>query len=95
MQIRLSFEDFDEALSGFKASSSPSTPRTDFQFLNALFVLMILYGLSWLGYERIKKKAGLWVDKYKPRTLEELSVHNKKAIYFFPPLFLFLAIILC
>lgn len=52
-KIRLSFEDFDEALSGFKASSSPS-------------------------YERIKKKAGLWVDKYKPRTLEELSVHNKK-----------------
>ncbi|XP_009112280.1 cell cycle checkpoint protein RAD17 isoform X1 [Brassica rapa] len=52
-KIRLSLEDFDEALSGFKASSSPS-------------------------YERIKKKAGLWVDKYKPRTLEELSVHNKK-----------------
>lgn len=51
--IRLSFEDFDEALSGFKASSSPS-------------------------YERFKKKAGLWVDKYRPRTLEELSVHNKK-----------------
>ncbi|KAL0643355.1 hypothetical protein Bca4012_041645 [Brassica carinata] len=53
--IRLSFEDFDEALSGFKASSPPS----------------------------FKKKAGLWVDKYKPRTLEELSVHNKKAIFFF------------
>ncbi|RID44103.1 hypothetical protein BRARA_I00921 [Brassica rapa] len=53
-KIRLSFEDFDEALSGFKASSSSPS------------------------YERIKKKAGLWVDKYKPRTLEELSVHNKK-----------------
>ncbi|KAG2317000.1 hypothetical protein Bca52824_020122 [Brassica carinata] len=47
--IRLSFEDFDEALSGFKASPP--------------------------GF---KKKTDLWVDKYRPRSLEELSVHNKK-----------------
>ncbi|EFH43031.1 predicted protein [Arabidopsis lyrata subsp. lyrata] len=49
-KIRLSFEDFDEALSGFKVSS---------------------------GYER-SKNTDLWVDKYRPRTLEELAVHKKK-----------------
>jgi hypothetical protein len=54
-QIRLSFEDFDEALSGFKVSS---------------------------GYER-SKNTDLWVDKYRPRTLEELSVHKKKVALFF------------
>ncbi|KAF8101418.1 hypothetical protein N665_0205s0013 [Sinapis alba] len=49
-KIRLSFEDFDEALSGgFKASPA--------------------------GFN---KKTCLWVDKYTPRSLEELSVHNKK-----------------
>ncbi|EOA13110.1 hypothetical protein CARUB_v10026124mg [Capsella rubella] len=49
-KIRLSFEDFDEALSGFKVSS---------------------------GYERTKN-TDLWVDKYRPSTLEELAVHKKK-----------------
>uniref|UniRef100_A0A1J3CU27 Cell cycle checkpoint protein RAD17 n=1 Tax=Noccaea caerulescens TaxID=107243 RepID=A0A1J3CU27_NOCCA len=49
-KIRLSFEDFDEALSGFNESP---------------------------GYER-SKNADLWVDKYRPRTLEELAVHKKK-----------------
>ncbi|ESQ31085.1 hypothetical protein EUTSA_v10003881mg [Eutrema salsugineum] len=49
-KIRLSFEDFDEALSGFKASA---------------------------GYER-SMNTDLWVDKYRPRTLEELAVHRKK-----------------
>ncbi|KAG7539558.1 P-loop containing nucleoside triphosphate hydrolase [Arabidopsis suecica] len=49
-KIRLSFEDFDEALSGFKVSS---------------------------GYER-SNNTDLWVDKYRPRTLEELAVHKKK-----------------
>ncbi|CAH8353546.1 unnamed protein product [Eruca vesicaria subsp. sativa] len=48
-KIRLSFEDFDEALSGFKASPPV-----------------------------LKKKAGLWVDKYRPHSLDELAVHNKK-----------------
>ncbi|XP_018452499.1 cell cycle checkpoint protein RAD17 isoform X3 [Raphanus sativus] len=51
-KIRLSFEDFDEALSGFNAS--PSYER------------------------RINKNTDLWVDKYRPHTLEELSVHSKK-----------------
>ncbi|CAH2043030.1 unnamed protein product [Thlaspi arvense] len=50
LQIRLSFEDFDKALSGFKASP---------------------------GYER-NKNTDLWVDKYTPRTLDELAVHKKK-----------------
>ncbi|CAA7056990.1 unnamed protein product [Microthlaspi erraticum] len=49
-KMRLSFEDFDEALSGFNESP---------------------------GYER-SKNTDLWVDKYRPRTLEELAVHKKK-----------------
>ncbi|XP_010465908.1 PREDICTED: cell cycle checkpoint protein RAD17 isoform X2 [Camelina sativa] len=49
-KIRLSFQDFDEALSVFKDSS---------------------------GYERTNN-TDLWVDKYSPRTLEELAVHKKK-----------------
>ncbi|CAN8277712.1 unnamed protein product [Cochlearia groenlandica] len=49
-KIRLSFEEFDEALNGFKVPS---------------------------GYER-SKNTDLWVDKYRPRTLDELSVHKKK-----------------
>ncbi|XP_010557618.1 PREDICTED: cell cycle checkpoint protein RAD17 isoform X3 [Tarenaya hassleriana] len=49
-EIRLSFEDFDEALSGFKVPS---------------------------GYER-SASTELWVEKYRPHTLEELAVHKKK-----------------
>ncbi|KFK28272.1 hypothetical protein AALP_AA8G495100 [Arabis alpina] len=49
-KIRLSFQDFDQALSGFKLPS---------------------------GNER-SKNTDLWVDKYKPRTLDELAVHKKK-----------------
>lgn len=36
---------------------------------------------SCLGYER-SKNADLWVDKYRPRTLEELAVHKKKVSLF-------------
>lgn len=34
-----------------------------------------------VGYER-SKNTDLWVDKYKPRTLEELAVHKKKVALF-------------
>lgn len=38
--------------------------------------------VSCLGYER-SKNTDLWVDKYRPRTLEELAVHKKKVAFFF------------
>ncbi|XP_021907838.1 cell cycle checkpoint protein RAD17 isoform X1 [Carica papaya] len=49
-EVRLSFEDFDEVLNGFKVSAGSGGRKT----------------------------RDLWVDKYHPRSLEELAVHKKK-----------------
>ncbi|KAF5738112.1 putative Radiation sensitive 17 [Tripterygium wilfordii] len=49
-EIRSSFQDFDEVISGSKVST---------------------------GFGRNNKKE-LWIDKYQPRSLEELAVHKKK-----------------
>ncbi|KAM7262893.1 hypothetical protein ACFE04_000576 [Oxalis oulophora] len=53
IEIRLSFEDFDNDCNGFKVSAAGSARRNT-------------------------NESGLWIDKYKPMSFEELAVHKKK-----------------